>query len=155
MVGVRAGDKPHIYNHAQTCMQSCLDQKVIYEKSMKYWRTLLKRGWRIQFGQQRKSKLHKLGLGCDSDYDGAQLWINPLVPTYTHIHTHTANTTSGIVSHTQKSFQSGGDPVIPHRLEPKLSSSLRSLPSRENLTEVLFTKWTRRHQMHEFDGRDR
>lgn len=33
------------------------------------------------------SGLHKFELGCDSDYVGAQLWINPNVPTHTHTYT--------------------------------------------------------------------
>lgn len=36
----------------------------------------------------KNNKLHKLALGCDSDYDSAQLWIN-LLCSNTHIHTHT------------------------------------------------------------------
>lgn len=78
----------------------------------------------------KKGKLHKLALGCDSDYDGAQLWINLSAPyTHTHTtytrHTHRANTTSVIVSDGQKSFQSG-DPVIPHSPGLRPSSRLGS-----------------------------
>ena len=89
-------------------------------KAMKLERNLVKKG-----------KLHKLALGCDSDYDGAQLWINLSAPTHTHehthvTHTHRANTTSVIVSDGQKSFQSGGDPVIPHSPGLRPSSRLGS-----------------------------
>lgn len=75
-------------------------------------------------GKTGKNKLHKLSLGCDSDYDAAQLWINPSAPTHTHM--HTANTTSVIVSDGLKSFQSAGDPVIPYRLGLRPNSRLRS-----------------------------
>lgn len=52
----------------------------------------------------KNKKLHKLGLGSDLDYFGAQLWINLNARTYTHVHTHRANTTSVIVSDGQSLF---------------------------------------------------
>lgn len=64
-------------------------------------------------------KLHKLTT-CELDYDSAQMWINPNVPTHTGTlrgrDGERKNTRSVIVSNGQKTFQCGGNPVIPQRL---------------------------------------
>lgn len=92
---------------------------------------------------------------CDSDYDGAQLWINLSVPTHTHTHVQRVNTTSVIVSDGQKSFQSGGDPVIPHSPGLRPSSKLGSSCSRRSIKNVHFKKWTSDHQIHDININDK
>ena len=74
-----------------------------------------RKGGENNLGKKGKNnKLHKLASGCDSDYDGCGL-TSMLQHTHTHKHTHTQGEHNVIVSDGQKSFQSGGDPVIPHR----------------------------------------
>lgn len=92
--------------------------------SLKQWaKNETEKGWRKHF-RLENAKLHKL-TGCDSDYDGAQLWISFSVPQpiHTRAHTHTEH----IVCHCFRwtnVFSICGNPVTPQRL------SLRTTPQR-------------------------